>query len=299
MTDILSSIDEVVAAHESCGCGCGQKITDRSASPFYASEACQTKWMQQGKGLKPIWSSRSPRYASLPINLEPTIRPRPTWPDGPSVYDLMAHIVTWLNANGIPAIDVPVAEVAQLHDGHITVWTWERPRRLISEAEGAARTLVTVPMVVAPPDELQPWLRGECRESVPFVSAEMAEVDAVLRHVATRDRPAEEQQVDSGSGEVTVAVDVSRDGTGALAVSNGDRVTLVTPTTEMTQEQVDEFAARFREAVMTHRTEVLDEHTFRRESLGEWPLDPQPEPRAPLVDAALQEPYRRPWWRFW
>lgn len=49
MTDIIDAIDATLDSLDLCGCGCGQKLTEGSASPWYAGEACQARWMARGK----------------------------------------------------------------------------------------------------------------------------------------------------------------------------------------------------------------------------------------------------------
>jgi hypothetical protein len=361
VTDILNAIDETLNSLDLCACGCGQRLGPRSASPWYAGEACQARWMERGSR-----RASATERARLLLDVEPRVRPRPYWPAGPSVYDLMPDITEWLNANGIRAMDVPVGEVAQLHDGQITVWTFDRPRRIVSDAEGPARTLVTVPMVVAPPDVIQPWLRGQCRESLPFAAREPGRIICrthydperieveradqfsemtleVYRDLATRhllnvggrnyvrfgteglglgvvtyrvtpvpyaDRMLMERvccdlhgsnceqggeeccgwcteahhfEPDHGGMECSApvfAVDVSRDGTSTVAVSDGTRYTVIDETHQI---NVEEFVTRLRAEDVTQS----DEH-FRRFYLN-TPV--RGEPDVPPVDAALQAPY--------
>jgi hypothetical protein len=221
-------------------------------------------------------------------DVEPTIRPVAYWPDGPSVYDLMQDITAWLNANGIRAMDVPVGEVAQLHDGQITVWTFDRPRRV--ENDEVMRRLITVPMVVAPPDSIQPWLRGQCRESLPFAAPEPSEADIEehCRCHVVRMPPC--TWCESGGTEspepVTFAVDVSRDGTtGVAATAPYGHLMIVDETHHISPEEMERFAARF----LADDVARAEEH-FRRFYLNE-PVSGEPD--GPPVDAALQEPDRR------
>lgn len=51
MTDILNQIDAVLAAVAACQCGCGQAISERGPSAWFASEVHQERWhLQQAKG---------------------------------------------------------------------------------------------------------------------------------------------------------------------------------------------------------------------------------------------------------
>lgn len=43
--DILEQID--AAVQERCACGCGAEITDASPSAYYATQTCQSRWMNQ------------------------------------------------------------------------------------------------------------------------------------------------------------------------------------------------------------------------------------------------------------
>lgn len=124
-----------------------------------------------------------------------------------------------------------------------------------------------------------------------------AEVDEVLSNVARLDSP-------------TFAVDASRDGISTVAMYDGTRYSVLDETHHVTQQQLEEAA----QAATAAEARRIHERAFRRESLGEWPLDAQPEPDASPVDAALDRVQdrpewwsttgadletRRPWWRFW
>lgn len=77
---------------------------------------------------------------------------------------IMPQICAWLDANDIPHGDVPVEEIPTITDGKITVRVFKRTitGNLQAGADGKpASEVVTVPLLVEPPDVLKPWLEGQ------------------------------------------------------------------------------------------------------------------------------------------
>ena len=88
-----------------------------------------------------------------------------------TVLGLMPDICAWLDANNIPHQDVPVDEVPRIADGRITVRVQKRNAKgrkyLDAVLDQVASEVVTVPLLVEPPDVLKPWLAGQVPYSTP------------------------------------------------------------------------------------------------------------------------------------
>lgn len=128
----------------------------------------------------------------------------------------------------------------------------------------------------------------ECQPPEPEAPARdepvLDEVDAVLRNTAypRGDEPAQ------------IAVDVSRDGTSSVALYDGSMYTVINETHRITPQEL-QAAVRAATAAEARR---IHERAFRRESLGEWPLDVQHD-RPDTSWIEMEYSPRRPWWRFW
>lgn len=72
MSDILASIDALLADVQQCACGCSEQVTAQTASPFFASQDCQARWMAaQGE---PLPADAADDYSW--VNTPPAVRTR-------------------------------------------------------------------------------------------------------------------------------------------------------------------------------------------------------------------------------
>lgn len=84
-----------------------------------------------------------------------------------TVVEIMPQIMEWLAANNITPADVPVEAVPVIAGGRITCPVYLRNedgnKYLDRETGQAARSSVTVPLLVDPPEALADWLAGKVR----------------------------------------------------------------------------------------------------------------------------------------
>ncbi len=80
---ILDRIDDAITGR--CACGCGQTLTDRSPSGFYATADCQTVWMRQ--------------HATDPDDVygrPDAVYPPPARPADPVYWDQLTAVLAYL-----------------------------------------------------------------------------------------------------------------------------------------------------------------------------------------------------------